>query len=60
MTSKPGDYYILKNTEKIGVLVECGFLSNAEDKANLIEDNYQQKLAQTLYDSIVEYFQFLS
>ncbi len=60
MTSKPGNYYILNNTEKIGVLVECGFLSNAEDKEKLIEDHYQQKLAQTLYDSIVEYFQFLS
>ena len=60
MTSKPGDYYILNNTAKIGALVECGFLSNPEDRANLIEDAYQQKVAQTLYDSILEYFNFLS
>lgn len=60
MTSKPGDYYILNNTSKIGALVECGFLSNPEDRSNLIEDSYQQKVAQTLYDSILEYFNFLS
>lgn len=60
MTSKPGDYYILNNAEKIGSLVECGFLSNAEDRALLVTDQYQQKLAQTLYDSILEYFNFLS
>ena len=60
MTSKPGDYYILSNAQKIGSLVECGFLSNAEDRAKLITDEYQQKVAQTLYDSILEYFNFLS
>ena len=60
MTSKPGDYYILNNAQKIGSLVECGFLSNAEDRAKLITDEYQQKVAQTLYDSILEYFNFLS
>ena len=60
MTSKQGDYYILNNAQKIGSLVECGFLSNAEDRAKLITDEYQQKVAQTLYDSILEYFNFLS
>ena len=60
MTSKPGDYYILNNAQKIGSLVECGFLSNAEDRAKLVTDEYQQKVAQTLYDSILEYFNFLS
>lgn len=60
MTSKPGDYYILNNTHKIGSLVECGFLSNAEDRAKLVDEEYQKKVAQTLYDSILEYFNFLS
>lgn len=60
MTSKPGDFYILKNANKIGSLVECGFLSNPEDREKLIEDDYQAKVAQTLYDSILEYFNFLA
>lgn len=29
---KPGDYYILERTTVPGVLVECGFLSNAEEQ----------------------------
>lgn len=55
MTNKVGDYYILNNAEKVGVLVECGFLSNAEDRAKLIDEEYQKKVAERLYDSIVEY-----
>lgn len=60
MTSKPGDYYILNNATKIGSLVECGFLSNPDDREKLITDDYQEKVAQTLYDSILEYFNFLA
>lgn len=59
MTSKPGDYYLLNNAQKIGTLVECGFLSNGEDRAVLITDEYQQDIAKTLYDSVREYFTFL-
>lgn len=60
LTSKPGDYYILNHADKIGSLVECGFLSNPEDRDKLIQDEYQAKIAQTLYDSILEYFNFLA
>ena len=59
MTCKQGDYYILNNAKKIGVLVECGFLSNAQDRALLIQEDYQKKLAKTLYEGISEYFNFL-
>lgn len=60
MTSKTGDYYILNNANKIGSLVECGFLSNEEDREKLKTPEYQQKIAQCLYDSILEYFHMLS
>ena len=59
MTSKPGEYYLLENAKKIGVLVECGFLSNPEDRENLTQDAYQEKVAKTLFESIKEYFNFL-
>lgn len=59
MTAKSGDYYLLNNAKKIGALVECGFLSNAEDRANLKSEDYQEKVAQSLCDSIIEYFDFL-
>lgn len=60
MTSKTGDYYILNNAKKIGSLVECGFLSNDEDRSKLVTEEYQQDIAESLCNSIVEYFSFLS
>lgn len=59
MTAKAGDYYILNNSHKIGALVECGFLSNVEDRSLLVTDAYQQKIADVLYASISEYFEII-
>lgn len=53
--SKIGDYFILNESERPGVLVECGFLSNAEDREALTQNAYQQRLAELLTQSIQEY-----
>lgn len=53
--SKTGDYYILNNTDRPGVLVECGFVSNAEERARLVSEEYQDQLADVLYNSVLEY-----
>ena len=37
------------------VLVECGFLSNYEEKELLKTDEYQMKLAMSIYTSVIEY-----
>lgn len=39
-----------------GVLIECGFLSNSEEKKKLITEEYQQKIASLIKDAIIEYF----
>ena len=36
--------YLMEHIQKTGVLVECGFLSNAEEEANLRSEDYQKKL----------------
>lgn len=59
MVPKAGDYYILNETDKLGVLVECGFLSNPIDRKSLLQKDYQKKVANVLYVSIREYFQIL-
>ena len=41
--------YILENAKKPGVLVEVGFLSNPTEKENLKKDDYQEKLAASIY-----------
>ncbi len=45
-------YYMLKKTEGIFAIVECGFLSNPEEEALLQTDKYQQKLAEAIAEGI--------
>lgn len=48
--------YMLKHTNKPGVLVEIGFLSNPEEAANLKQETYQEKVAASIYQGILRYF----
>ncbi len=50
-----GDYYILNCTDYPSVIAECGFLSNPEEEALLITDNYQDDIAYTIFKGIVGY-----
>lgn len=52
--------YILKKATIPAVIVECGFLSNPEDLKLLQTDEYQQRVAQTVYNGISDYFDELS
>lgn len=54
--AKPSDgYYLLKNTSCPMVIVECGFLSNAEECKLLESDYYQEKVAWAIYMGIMQY-----
>ena len=48
--------YIMKHVEIPISIVECGFLSNAEEEKMLLEDSYQDKLAWGIYNGIIYYF----
>ena len=48
--------YILKDAKTPSVLVECGFLSNAEEEKLLLTDEYQNKVAYAIYKGIKEYY----
>lgn len=58
--SKTGDYYILNETNHPGILVECGFLSNAADREHLTDASYQQEIAKLLSEGVCEYLEVLS
>lgn len=51
----PGDYFVLRECTATAVLVECGFLSNAEDERRLQEKAYQQTLADAIVKGIMAY-----
>ncbi len=47
--SKPSrDLYLLRNIKAPAVIVECGFLSNPEEEALLMTEDYQDSLAEAI------------
>lgn len=50
-----GDYFMLKCTQKPSVIVECGFLSNAEDEQLLQNEEYRRKIAFAIYSGVVAF-----
>ena len=48
-------YYMLKNTKCPIVIIECGFLSNNEEASLLIDDDYQDKMAEAIYRGLDTY-----
>jgi len=53
---KTTDLYMYKNTTVPGVLIECGFLSNANERYLLQQPSHQLKLSKSITNSVVEYF----
>lgn len=55
-TEMAGDYFMLSCASCPSVIVECGFLSNAEDERLLASATWQQRLAQSIADGTLAYF----
>lgn len=51
------DIYILKQAKIPAVIVECGFLSNPEERANLLNEAYQGELAYSIAMGVLEYIE---
>lgn len=51
--SKPADQvYLMQNIQRMGVLIECGFLSNPEEEAKLRDPEYQKMLCCVIASSL--------
>ena len=50
------DVYMYDKLKIKGVLIECGFISNDNERSKLITNNYQQLLARTITKGIIEYY----
>ena len=53
------DFFILRSTASLGVLIECGFLSNANERGQLKNRNYHKKLAKAITKGIENYISSL-
>ena len=45
-----------KKLEKRGVLIECGFLSNTEERNKLVTEEYQREVAKVIAQAVVDYY----
>jgi len=52
----PNDTYMYNKLNISGVLIECGFLSNAKERSLLQTSEYQIKVAKSIAKGIVQYF----
>ena len=53
---RQADFFVLQAPEVPSVLIELGFLSNEQDLRNLSEEQWQEKVADTLARGITKYF----
>lgn len=51
-----GDYYILKESRLPAILVECGYLSNANEESLLGSEEYRSKVAYAISCGVIKYF----
>ena len=56
VAAKIENIYIINNVEIPTTIVECGFLSNPQEKEQLLTDSYQNRLAWGIYNGIIDYF----
>lgn len=52
---RTANYAVLRENDRPSILVEAGFLSNAEEEALLAKDSYRQDLAEGIYKGVVNY-----
>ena len=53
---KTPNVYMYDKLKIKGVLIECGFLSNYNERNKLINDDYQTLLSKMIVDGIIKYF----
>lgn len=48
--------YLLNNTDKPAVIVECGFISNNEELQKLLTDSYQKQMSYSIVTGFLDYY----
>lgn len=50
-------FYMLKKTQAPTIIVECGFLSNAQEAEKLLSEDYQETLAEAVCEGIARWLE---
>lgn len=59
-TLKTTDLYLYRNIKVPGVLIECGFLSNPNERYLMQQKSYQEKISVAITKGVINYFQTIS
>ncbi len=57
---KKTDLYMYRNTKTPGVLIECGYLSNPNERYLMSKSTYQRKIAKAITKGVVTYIKKLN
>jgi N-acetylmuramoyl-L-alanine amidase len=49
-----GDYYILSQTQMPSVIVEIGFISNPREARDMLDEDYQSRIAYAIFSGIAK------
>jgi N-acetylmuramoyl-L-alanine amidase len=52
---KQGNFHVIRETPMAAVLAELGFITNANDRAKLMSQEYRQKAAEAIYLGVTDY-----
>lgn len=53
---KKGNFYVIRETDMPAIIVEGGFISNAQERALLKSRDYQERIARGIADGVHAYF----
>ena len=51
------DYYVVQYNSVPAVLIELGFMTNAKELKKLTNTEFQQKAAETIYQTVLEVYE---
>ena len=54
---KEGNYCVIRETKMPAILIEGGFLTHKEEMHKIRDDRYLDKLAHSIADGLVQYFE---
>lgn len=57
---KKTDLYMYRNTTIPGVLIECGYLSNYQERQKLKDPAYQKKLGKIITEGVIKYIKTIN
>lgn len=54
--TQPGNYYVLRETDQVAILLELGFLTNPSEEQYIVSGHFREQAALGIYKGLIKYF----